>query len=499
MKIKKVVASLFAAGVMVSPLAYATNGMNLAGYGPVSESMGGVSMAYDNGTAAVINNPATLGFMASGTSRLDVALGDLMPDAASQGAGSLAKNFYMPAMGYIRKSDNIAFGVGLMGQGGMGTKYSNSSAFGSLNSVNFATGPAPLATQTQENKSEVGVGRVMFPLAYSVSPDLNIGGSIDYVWAGMDVQWLIDGTHFADMLPAAMNPGATRTFGAVAQTSTILAPFMAGIGGGVGQFIQLNYGYFNFNSPSTFDQKAKGTGWAGNVGFTYKINPALTIGGVYHAKTSLSDMKTGTSDATASFNVTGPQLFGPGTAGTMTIPLTGQVIIKNFQWPETYGFGLAYQANDQWNLMADYKRIGWAGVMKNFNMAFVSDGSASNVAFGMGNKTLDLSYYQNWGDQDVFQFGAAYKYNDALTLRFGGNFANNPIPDQYVTPLFPAIMKDHYTGGLGYAFSKENSVDVSFVYAPKVTVTNKWSAAGGSNQTISLGGTGWQAMYSHLF
>lgn len=62
MKIKKVVASLFAAGVMVSPLAYATNGMNLAGYGPVSESMGGVSMAYDNGTAAVINNPATLGF-----------------------------------------------------------------------------------------------------------------------------------------------------------------------------------------------------------------------------------------------------------------------------------------------------------------------------------------------------------------------------------------------------------------------------------------------------
>ena len=39
---------------------YATNGMNLEGYGPIATAMGGASMAYDNGTAAVINNPATL-------------------------------------------------------------------------------------------------------------------------------------------------------------------------------------------------------------------------------------------------------------------------------------------------------------------------------------------------------------------------------------------------------------------------------------------------------
>lgn len=486
MKIKKIVASLFAAGVMVSPLAHATNGMNLAGYGPVSESMGGVSMAYDNGTAAVINNPATLGFMASGTSRLDVALGDLMPDASSQGSGSTAKNFYMPAMGYIRKADKIAFGVGLMGQGGMGTKYSNSAAFGSLNGANFvAPGAYAVTDPGFENKSEVGVGRVMLPLAYNVSPELNIGGSIDFVWAGMDVQWLVDGTHFGDMMP-----GAANNFGSLnGATSTMLAPFAGAMGAGA--FTSVDYGYFNFNSPSTFDQKAKGTGWAGNIGFTYKINPAFTIGGVYHAKTSLSDMKTGTSDASMKFAVRG------GAYGAVVIPVSGQIVIKNFQWPETYGFGLAYQVDDQWNIMADYKRIGWAGVMKNFNMSFIADGAATNGGFA--NTRMDLTYYQNWKDQDVFQFGAAYKHNDALTLRFGGNFANNPIPDQYVTPLFPAIMKTHYTGGLGYAFSKENSVDVSFVYAPKVTVTNNWSAAGGSNQTISLGGTGWQAMYSHWF
>ena len=40
--------------------AFATNGMNLEGYGPIAHGMGGASMAYDNGTAAIMNNPATL-------------------------------------------------------------------------------------------------------------------------------------------------------------------------------------------------------------------------------------------------------------------------------------------------------------------------------------------------------------------------------------------------------------------------------------------------------
>lgn len=484
MRINKIAVSLIAAGVITSPLAYATNGMNLAGYGPVSESMGGVSMAYDNGTAAVINNPATLGFMASGTSRMDVALGDLMPLASSQGVDSSAKNFFMPALGYARKVDQLVYGIGVMAQGGMGTEYANSSAFGSLNGANFVAPAAYAVTDPGlKNKSEVGVGRLMFPLAYNVSPDLNIGGSIDYVWAGMDIQWLVDGTHFGDLLP-----GQANTFGKIANTSMITA-FNGAMG--VGAFTSVDYGYFNFDTSSTFTQKATATGYAGNIGFTYKVNPKMTIGGVYHAKTSLSDMKTGTSDATMSFAVRG------GSMSNAVIPLSGQVVIKNFQWPETYGFGLAYQVDDKWNVMADYKRIGWAAVMKNFNMSFIADGAASNSGFA--NTQLDLTYYQNWVDQNVIQLGASYKYDDAMTLRFGGNFANNPIPDAYVSPLFPAIMKTHYTAGVGYAFAKNDSVDASFVYAPKVTATNNWSAAGGSNQTISLGGMGWQVMYSHRY
>jgi long-chain fatty acid transport protein len=482
------IAALFAAAGISAPV-FATNGMNMAGYGPISESMGGASMAFDNGVAAVINNPATLGFMSAGTSRLDVGLGDLMPRATSENTDSSGRNYFMPAIGYVRRDGNITWGAGLMAQGGMGTDYADGSEMGTLSSMNFVTqARSAIADPGLQNKSEVGVGRVMFPLAYNVSPDFTLAGSVDYVWAGMDVKWLIDGAHFGSFM-AGPQPFGTAT-------GSLLTAFQGAMG--AGQFTTMNYGYFNFDTSSKFTQKAKSTGWAGNLGFTYKMSPVLTIGGVYHSMTHLADMETGSNDAIATFSV------GGGTLGPQVIPVTGKVTVKNFQWPETYGLGLAFQATDQWLLVADYKHIGWAAVMKNFSLSFAASGTQSNpiAQGGFAGTSIDLSYYQNWKDQEVMQLGAAYRYSDVLTLRFGTNIANNPIPDQYVSPLFPAIMKSHVTMGAGYATSKTSSVDGSFVYAPKVTVTNKWSSALGlpsTNQTISLGGFGWTVMYSERF
>ena len=58
--------------------ALATNGMNLEGYGPISAGMGGTAYGFQVGTAAMMNNPATLGFFADGY-HLDLALGYLGP------------------------------------------------------------------------------------------------------------------------------------------------------------------------------------------------------------------------------------------------------------------------------------------------------------------------------------------------------------------------------------------------------------------------------------
>jgi len=101
--------------------------------------------------------------------------------------------------------------------------------------------------------------------------------------------------------------------------------------------------------------------------------------------------------------------------------------------------------------------------------------------------------FQDWKDQNVFMLGVAYKVIDPLTLRGGANFANNPIPDKYLNPLFPAIVKNHYTVGAGYLIGKASSIDVAVMYAPEVEATSGQGVTNTHSQTSA------QVMYSYRF
>lgn len=175
MQLKKLVARVAAVGITRPGLAFATNGMLMEGYGPIASGMGGTAMAYDNGTAAMANNPATLGLMVAG-SRIDVMLGFVGPDVSAPGTmgKSRADAFYMPAFGYVKKQGDLTYGAGLYGQGGMGTENANG------------------------DMAQVSVGRLIFSLVYRVNDRLNIGGSVDFVWAGMDLVAGMAGINFKD-------------------------------------------------------------------------------------------------------------------------------------------------------------------------------------------------------------------------------------------------------------------------------------------------------------
>jgi long-chain fatty acid transport protein len=457
MKIKKIVLSLFAAGMAVSPLAHATNGMLMEGYGPIATGMGGASMAYDNGAAGMANNPATLGLMADEESRLDVAIGGLHPDVVSRMTGMPNANsggtaYYMPAGGWVKKSGGLAYGVGVFAQGGMGTEYSAADWVGAGSGL--------------PSRSEVSVGNVIVPVAYSVSPDFNIAGSLSLVWGGMDLQMAMSG---GQMLGLAAGGNLTATGAGAAA----LGPFMGGAG---------NAAYFNFSDGSPFTGKANSTGWSGKLGMTYKVSEQVTVGATYHSKTSLGDMAT---DGAQVSMIDTAGAIGP--AGT-TYTLNGRVTVVNFQFPEVYGLGMAVQASDDLMVAVDYKRVGWAKVMKDFHMTFSST--------GLGGLNMDMKMPQNWVDQDVFNIGFAYKTTPQLTLRAGANLANNPVPDSTVNPLFPATVKNHYTLGAGYVLDKTSEINASFAYVPKVTVTAPPAAGGYS---IDHSQMNWQLMYSHRF
>jgi long-chain fatty acid transport protein len=479
----KKIAALLAISGMAAPV-FATNGMNMEGYGPVGTGMGGASYAYDNGTAGLINNPATLALMQSGTSRLDVAIGGLHPNVTSKRSGvsnadSDGTAYYMPAIGYVRKDGKLAYGVGMMAQGGMGTEYGTNTFLSGVPGIPTMTG-AMAAPTGEGNRSELGIGRVMFPLTFDVSDNLRIGGTLDYLWGGLDIQMVMSGQMFNAFATPGGTPLGTATGTMVSNLPAIMGAF---------NMSDVNWAQFDFSEGKNgMKQRLTTTGWAGNIGFVWKASPSLSVGGVYHAKTSLGDME---GNGTLKMNATTAM-------GAMTVPITGKLKVVDFQWPETFGIGMAYQVDDRVMLVADYKRIGWSKVMKNFRMSFTADSVQANPAaqgmVGMGANAMVATLVQNWDDQDVVMIGGSYKLNDALTLRAGLNLADNPIPNQYMNPLFPAIVKNHVTAGFGYGFNKVSSIDFSFAYAPEVSATN-----GNMGVTTSHSQTNWQFMYSHRF
>ncbi|UCH53549.1 MAG: outer membrane protein transport protein, partial [Pseudomonadota bacterium] len=135
----------------------------------------------------------------------------------------------------------------------------------------------------------------------------------------------------------------------------------------------------------------------------------------------------------------------------------------------------------------DLKRIQWKDVLKDFKMTYEGSIGADPAT------TIDFALPQEWKDQNVVQLGFAYKASEPLTVRWGVNVGSTVIPDQYINPLFPAIMKDHYTFGIGYEFSKTSELNLGFAYAPQNCGTNEQGV------TSCVGGQSTQIMYSAKF
>lgn len=434
------------AALCVAPLsALATNGMNMEGYGPISTGMGGASQAFDHGTAAMAQNPATLALMAPGA-RLDAAVGLLGPNVVSSVPGQRLKSdgtaYAMPAFGYAQRQGALTYGIGIFAQGGMGTDYRE-------NTFLDAGSGAPV-------RSELGVGRLLFPVAYQVTPNLAVGATLDFMWSGLDMRFAAP---------------ASQLGGLVTGGSGNLA---AGLGQMLPSLPDNTWARIDFSNSSDFSGAAKSTGWAGKLGLVYQASPALTLGASYQLKSSLSDMKTKADGATLTIGV----------PNVGAIP--GKLTVVDFQWPETLGMGVAWQATPALLIAADVKQLRWSKVMKDFRMRFDTSvpGFDGSVSFALP---------QNWKNQTVTNLGLAYAVNSALTLRGGVNLADNPIPDATVNPLFPATVKHHYTAGVGYRFAPASEFNGSVTVAPKVSVTN------GQGIAITHKQLNLQLMYTHRF
>ena len=443
-----------ALGLLAAGPTLATNGMNLEAYGAKAGGMGGAAFAYDSGNSAVMNNPATLILKPSGQGDFGLGLTLLAPDVSSNHpqAGSVASDataYWMPTIGYMQRRGDLAYGVALLAQGGMGTEYGAGSSL-------FAGGRSaagnPVALSGEDIRSELSFGRVMFPLAWQATDRLSLAGQVDLVWGGLDLRMDMDGQTIAGMMGAGLVSGG-----------------LAGALGGLGD---LHFARFDFSDHSAITGAAKGYGTAYKLGALFKASDKLNLGVTYHSRTYIGDLKSDHA-----------RIQADGSLGSAS--MNGTIRVVNFQWPETYGIGLAYTANEQWMWAADIKHIGWSSAMKNFQLSFTDAGSG---------QSLNVSMPQNWKDQTVYAIGAQYKPTPALALRVGFNVASNPVPDNTLNPLFPAIVERHYTAGIGYRLNRASSVDAAMTVAPEAVATNPVTGITSNHSQMSL-----RVNYSHAF
>jgi long-chain fatty acid transport protein len=77
-----------------------------------------------------------------------------------------------------------------------------------------------------------------------------------------------------------------------------------------------------------------------------------------------------------------------------------------------------------------------------------------------------------WNDVNVYKFGVQWEYDSDLTLRAGYSYATDAFDGSQAlfNILAPAVVKHHYTAGLGWKLYNDSQINVAFMYAPEESV-----------------------------
>jgi long-chain fatty acid transport protein len=153
-----------------------------------------------------------------------------------------------------------------------------------------------------------------------------------------------------------------------------------------------------------------------------------------------------------------------------------------FDLPQSAALGVGWQALPSLRVGVDYKWIDYAGVASVGNSSRNSSQLGTNDGPGFG-----------WHSISVIKIGTDWKVAEALTLRAGYSYNQNPIHPSDVTfnILAPGVIQHHATLGATYAFgSHELSAAYSHAFANSVSGESLYVAFGqaspGTTEKISM-------------
>lgn len=454
--------------LVTASMLFSTNGMNMIGYGPRSSAMGGFSLGLLDDANSVNTNPAAISFLKN--RQLELNLGLLIPKVNFENSLNDVEGeseiFPLPNFSYVHGSkSNYTFGIGVYSQGGMGATYEDVK-----HDIFRQYDMSPMTSDDPyldgiDYHSMIAYFKIMPTFSYQINPQFSMGVSPSFGYAMMEMQMPYS------ILPSDMhgiaNPENGMTFG-----DMFGMPMTSG-----------GLGYEEVTAYADMEDAATAMGFGARVGASYAVNDELSLGLAYSSKSTLTFEGEASMDMTAQFGqafermvggalqqgapdeATAQQMVGQQLAGMgidMTLGMVSDYDVEiEMSWPQELGLGFAYKATPRLLVGADLKWIGWKDSMEEFKMKF-KDGTNQNINTMMGSEDLELSMPMEWDDQIVIALGAEFAVNPMLDLRAGYNFGNNPVPEETVIPIFPAVVENHITMGFGVNVNPQLSFDMAY-------------------------------------
>lgn len=409
--------------------AYATDVFRLEGIGPVSRAMGGTAMAFDTGTASMMNNPATLALSEQG-SRLSLGVDLIQPDISNKrlSDGDVSKSqdtsnnrgpYYAPQVAYTYRDARWALGVGAFAQGGLGTEYGRDS---------FLSAGASGQPTNLDSSSRLIVLNIPFAVSYALNDSLVLGASLDAMWMGMNL----------DMMFASPQVGSLMASG---RATGSLLPV-------IGSLPALEGAHISFSKGRPVASGAEAWGYGARLGLLWKASPTTHLGMAYNFTSAMDDLK-GDATVTAVDAIAG------------RIPLQGKISIRDFQMPASFTLGVAHTLNDRWLVTADVSRVFWKEVMQDIKVTFISDDAGD----------LYLSLPQDYKDQTIVSLGTRYQ-RGPWTFRAGYRQATQAARRELLFAALPVTPRRHASVGLSYHVGP-GAIDLAYAHAFEESTTNR--------------------------
>jgi long-chain fatty acid transport protein len=203
----------------------------------------------------------------------------------------------------------------------------------------------------------------------------------------------------------------------------------------VGAALNLDYATMEFNAGSTLEQphnNGEAFGIGATIGTMYEFTDTIALGLAYESKQSFSDFRFNTPSGTDKLCLNQPQ--------NLTI-------------------GLALRTTSRLRMAFDFSWIDWPQTVGKNQPAYTQNRSGATA------------WNMSWDEQFVYKLGLEYDLNQKTKLRFGYNYAKNPLDSSraFENIAFPAIAEHHITGGLAINLTKKLILNLGVIYAPEVS------------------------------